>query len=474
MGDSVTGRGHPDLPAALACLLLVALWLVLFRPGYSVMGGGDFALYLLHAQALAEARPYGETGFVYNPANAIMSPATYPPGLPLLLAPVVALFGLDFTAIKLVMLAALLGMLWALHRLALPEFGPRWSAVLVLAAGLSPAILMRRDAIGADMPFAAWCLLALLGARGRPALLAIGVALALLTRSIGIVLVVALALDLLFRAAPMRRRLAPALAAGVAVAAAGTLLLPADNATYAGYFNRLDPAGLVRHLIGAAQAYGLAVVELFGLSFGRLANAPVLLALVALIALGLFQRLRRGPDAVSLFVLLYGAALVAYPVHLEPTRYALPILPLLLLLALEPVHRRIPLPAALAVLALLYVPYYATRDPAAQSPLVADSPEVEALVARMQEAPPGTLFLARNPRLWALLAARPTVAWPEHLTPEGFGATVATFRPAYLVEERWLRTDEATTLAAIAAALPVIYENPAYRLRAIPAAAPGR
>ncbi len=473
MGDSPASR-HADLPAALACLLLAALWLVLFRPGYSVMGGGDFALYLLHAQALADARPYGETGFVYNPANAIMSPAAYPPGLPLLLTPVVALFGLDFTAIKLVMLAALLAMLWALHRLALPDFGPRWSAVLVLAAGLSPAILMRRDAIGADMPFAAWCLLALLGARGRPALLAIGVALALLTRSIGIVLVAALALDLLFRPAPMRRRLAPALAAGVAVAVAGTLLLPADNATYAGYFNRLDAAGLARHFMGAAQAYGLAVVELFGLSFGRLANAPVLLALVALIALGLFQRLRRGPDAVSLFVLLYGAALVAYPVHLEPTRYALPILPLMLLLALEPVHRRIPLPAALAVFALLYAPYYATRDPAAQASLTADSPEVGALVARMREAPPGTLFLARNPRLWALLAGRPAVAWPEHLTPEGFDATVATFRPAYLVEERWLRTDEAGTLAGIAVGLPVIYENPAYRLRAIPAAAPGR
>jgi len=474
MGGSEGGRGHPDLLAALACLILAVLWLALFRPGYSVMGGGDFALYLLHAQALAEGRLYAETGFVYNPANAIMSPAAYPPGLPLLLATVVALFGLDFTAIKLVMLAALLAMLWALHRLALPDFGPRWSAVLVLAAGLSPAILMRRDAIGADMPFAAWCLLAVLAARGRPALLAIGVALALLTRSIGIVLVAALALDLLFRPAPMRRRLAPALAAGVAVAVAGTLLLPADNATYAGYFNRLDAAGLARHLAGAAQAYGLALVELFGLSFGRLANAPVLIALVALIATGLVQRLRRGPDAVTLFVLLYGAALIAYPVHLEPTRYALPILPLLLLLALEPLHRRIPIPAALAVLALLYVPYYATRDPAALSPLTADSPEVEALVVRMQATPPGTLFLARNPRLFALLAGRPAVAWPEHLTPEGFDATIASFRPAYLIEETWLRSEEAKTLARIATPLPVVYENAAYRLRAIPAAALGR
>ena len=145
-------RAERDVWALASCLALAALYLALFRPGYSVMGGGDFALYLSHAQAIAEGRSYAATGFVYNPANAIMSPAAYPPGLPLLLAPVVALLGLDFTAIKLAMLAAVLGMLWALHRLALPDFGPRWSAVLVLAAGLSPAILMRRDAIGADMP----------------------------------------------------------------------------------------------------------------------------------------------------------------------------------------------------------------------------------------------------------------------------------------------------------------------------------
>ena len=190
--------------AAAALAVLAALYLMLFRPGYSVMGGGDFALYLAHAQAIADFRPYAATGFVFNPANAIMSPAAYPPGLPLLLA-------------------SLLAMLWGLHRLALPTLGPRWSAVLVLAAGLSPAILMRRDAIGSDMPFAAWCMLALVGARGRPALLAIGVAMAILTRSIGIVLATAIALDLVFRPGPARRRLLPALVAGTAVAVVGML-----------------------------------------------------------------------------------------------------------------------------------------------------------------------------------------------------------------------------------------------------------
>lgn len=465
-------RAERLLPAAtLAGLAL--LYLALFRPGLSVMGGGDFALYLAHAQAWVQGRPYADTGFVFNPANAIMSPSAYPPGVPLLLVPVVAAFGLAATPIKLLMLAALLAMLWGLHRLAEPTLGPRWSAVLVLAAGLSPAILMRRDAVGSDIVFAVWCTLALLGARGRPALLGIGVAMAILTRSIGMVLAVALALDLLFRPAPMRRRLAPALVAGVAVAVLGMLWLRVDNATYAGYFDRLSAGGLIRHLASAGQAYAFAVVELFGLSFGRLANMPVLLGLLGVIGWGLWRQLRRGPDAVAIFVLLYAAALIAYPVHLEPTRYALPILPLLLWMALEPL-RRLPPVAVLAGLAVLYLPFYWQHDARAQAPLTADSPEFQALLAELRENPPGTRLIARNPRLFGLYAGLPSHTWPETLTPENWRGTLATFRPAYVIEERWQRGAEAETLAALVAAYPVSFENAAYRLRAIPAEATGR
>lgn len=470
--DAEAGRENAWAAAALA--VLAALYLVLFRPGYSVMGGGDFALYLAHAKAIATLQPYGATGFVFNPANAIMSPAAYPPGLPLLLAPLVAVFGIDLSAVRVVMLASLLAMLWGLHRLALPTLGPRWSAVLVLAAGLSPVILMRRDAIGSDLPFAAWCMLALVGARGRPALLAIGVAMAILTRSIGIVLAAAIALDLVFRPAPVRRRLLPALVAGTAVALVGMLWLRVDNATYAGYFERMTAAGLVRHFIDAGLAYALALVELFGLSFGRMANFPVLMAGIVLIAAGLAARIRRGPDAVALFVVLYVAALIAYPVHMEPTRYALPVLPLLLLLALEFASPRLGRsgPAvALVVFAVLYGTFYAQHNARAVAPLNADSPEFTELVAHMQATPPGTLFLARNPRIFALFAGRPAVSWAEDLTADSLRDTLARFRPAFVIEERWRRDDE---MAPLVAAFPLAFENPAYRLRAIPAAATGR
>jgi hypothetical protein len=86
----------------------------------------------------------------------------------------------------------------------------------------------------------------------------------------------------------------------------------------------------------------------------------------------------------------------------------------------------------------------------------------------MHATPPGTLFLARNPRLFALLAERPAVAWPERLGADSFRATIATFRPAYLIEERWHRTEEAATLASLAAPMPVVFENEGWRLRIVP------
>ena len=153
---------------------------------------------------------------------------------------------------------------------------------------------------------------------------------------------------------------------------------------------------------------------------------------------------------------------------MEPTRYALPVLPLLLLLALEfaaPRLGRVGPGIALVVLAVLYVPFYAQRDARAVAPLNADSPEFTELVDRIRATPPGTLVVARNPRIFALFAGRPAVSWPEHLDADGLRDTIARFRPAYLVEEKWRRDDEAATLATLVATWPITYENPAYRLR---------
>src|SRR5579883_3684007 len=79
----------------------------------------DPAQYILHARNIAEGRPYSQTGYIFNPEYGTLGPRSYPPGFPLLLAPVWALRGLDLNAMKLLecgMFAAALALLYVLYR----------------------------------------------------------------------------------------------------------------------------------------------------------------------------------------------------------------------------------------------------------------------------------------------------------------------------------------------------------------------
>jgi hypothetical protein len=60
--------------------------------------GDDFALYIKEAQNIASGKPYYQTNYVFNQYNNIYSPPQYPPGFPLMLAPIVKIWGLSFKA----------------------------------------------------------------------------------------------------------------------------------------------------------------------------------------------------------------------------------------------------------------------------------------------------------------------------------------------------------------------------------------
>jgi len=102
--EPISHNGQPSrrLAAVLSAALVagVAVFLVsTLRKGHN--WDGDYALYIMHAENIVAGRPYGATGYIFNPQNWI-HPAAYPPGLPLLLAPVYRLAGLDLQRMKLV------------------------------------------------------------------------------------------------------------------------------------------------------------------------------------------------------------------------------------------------------------------------------------------------------------------------------------------------------------------------------------
>ena len=121
--------------------LLLAIGLIQYgtlRPGQD--WGGDFSMYVHHAKNLAEGIPYAETGYIYNVAYATVGPPTYPPVCPLLLAPVYALCGLNFEAMKLVMLASLVLFLLLVFLCFRREIS-FWHAAVIVAVCVYIAII---------------------------------------------------------------------------------------------------------------------------------------------------------------------------------------------------------------------------------------------------------------------------------------------------------------------------------------------
>jgi hypothetical protein len=329
---------RPGILAGGIILCLGAVYLGTVRPGHD--WGDDFGLYLRHARNLAEGLPYGDTGYVYNPALASLSPRTYPPVFPLLLAPVYAGAGLDLVALKVEVILLLLVFLWVMYRVVRHDLPLPCVLATLLLIGLNPYVWVHRDRLLSEIPFLLFTGLALLwldradkptrplSSRVRYTLLAgAAVFLAYGTRSIGIVLVPAVVLHEL-----LRRRKPGLVSAGVVLTfALGVLLqralLPFDGS----YLDqlRVDPAVYLRNAAGVPQALGVF------LDNGYFALPRVLLLglLLVLAAAGYRHRWRTRRTACEVLVVLYGLAVVAWPSAQGDPRFLLPLLPLWLMYA---------------------------------------------------------------------------------------------------------------------------------------------
>src|ERR1700759_1926816 len=81
------------LPYLLLLLASVPLFFLNIHNAHSG-GGDDYAQYIKEAQNIALGKPYYLSNYVFNPHNNCYSPPQYPPGFPLMLAPVVKLWGI--------------------------------------------------------------------------------------------------------------------------------------------------------------------------------------------------------------------------------------------------------------------------------------------------------------------------------------------------------------------------------------------
>lgn len=296
----------------------------------------DGSSYLLHAQNLAQGRPYSAVDVAATP-NYRTAFVGYPPGLPLLLAPVVRMRGVDFIACKAMMLV-ILSLCLALFPFVFRGYLNLWQIlVLVVVFGANPRVSALAEHVNSDVLYLLFLILFLIATAAG--LRASGgwrqwvplsgsicaYVLALMTRSSALAIVPGLVLYLL--AARERRRCAWILAVALVACSAASLFLSGGN--YAGSLMfYLSYNSVRRNLI----QYPLALGELFG------GDAALAAALGLLAAAGAAIAWRRGPFLWGTLALPLAALLVLWPFS-DPLRYGLPLIPLVLAWCLIAIER---------------------------------------------------------------------------------------------------------------------------------------
>lgn len=251
-------------------LLLALLLLTAAALGFAMLTRGhpwwdDFASYVMQARAILRGEMdefIRRNAFTIQNSSYPPGPVAYPWGYPLLLAPVVAVFGVHPLALKLVGLACYLLFLVIFFLFARTRLTDNQSLLLTGVLAVNPALLAANDLILSDIPFLAvstlgvW-LMAHPSQRERNAgkglLLGLVIFAATFLRTNGILLFVPLLADVLIRhwgnwKTALRQLLAP-VGVFAALSLAASLVFPNGQDSYLNHFSLFSLPRLVENFL---------------------------------------------------------------------------------------------------------------------------------------------------------------------------------------------------------------------------------
>jgi hypothetical protein len=445
----------PLLVLAFAALLAAVAAFHLVNMTADHPWNGDFALYLMHAQNIVEGHPYAETPYVMNPVNNNPSPRAYPPGFPLLLAPVYALFGHAIIPMKVFVIMVFVVGLGLFAYLFRDEWPATYSLGLIAVLGFNPYLGAFMSEVVSDLPFllfTACSFIAWQSISSRPsvyyqAVLAILTGLllyfAVLIRSLGVVLPASLLVyELLDRRRPSRGTVISLSVFGFAFAVQ-TLVSTASGGTAAStgveYYGGLVQYSILDRLSGLAGAVGYSIYTYSEMLGDFIWNAnpiplpdivyPLLETLkvltVLLVIAGWAYHVRTRFSVFDVFTPLYFMALLPWNFHW--VRYLIPILPFCtfyVLYAFYGVQRRLGwkqpllLVGTLCALTVVYG-WRLTHAPSNDATPDALSPETKRMYDYVERnTSPDALIVFGKPRFIALYTGRRSVRWFERETED--------------------------------------------------------
>ena len=332
-------------------VLHVALCVALFDP--KIHTGGDSVTYVLLAESVLDAGDGYSLSLEPGPPEAHTK---YPPGYPIMLAPLVAAFGRNFVVLKLLSMAFTAGAVLVFCVYARRGRDPVPWLCLALAFAVSPGVIDYSRWMLSEAPFLFFTVAALwlLGedeetsGMGRAFWLGLAASVAgFYMRSIGALLLTGASLSYLLRREWRKFLVHGVVGAGLTIPWLVRNQLVTGSTTpyleefllqnvYAPEAGQLDFAGVVgrfftngwlyatrelpRTLVGSDSAWS------GNLLVGCVAVAVCLMALV-----GLARALRARPNAGGLYLILTCVAIMLFQTSVNDVRYLVPLIPLILI-----------------------------------------------------------------------------------------------------------------------------------------------
>ncbi|MFA5162389.1 MAG: hypothetical protein WC421_09095 [Elusimicrobiales bacterium] len=423
----------------------------------------DGAQYIAHARNIAEGRPYAATGYIFNPQNPMTGPASYPPVYPALLSPVYKLFGLNMIAFKLVNVLLMFLCLALLCALAAKEEKSETAASLALFAAL-PAVFWLRQLVYADWLCLALMYAAFLAFRRGGAAAGLLLGLAYSTRVAGLAGYLALAADDIFRNRKITARLVRMSVIFFALAAAQKIMMPAIAGSYYISTKILLPG----HDTPISGRYMSSPFNEVFIPDGM--SAPFVAALCVLLAAaatGMY--IRRGRLTAADW--LAAGCPLTFIICSDGVRTLLPLLPFIPLnciaaaKAVRDGRTRFLAGAALILCgAMAYIGSFASVW---QDYDISRPPSKQLFAAIKANTEPDAVFIARKPRMLALMTGRKASIYPQNSAPQAQLEYYRSVKAGYLLETWWLRKDReiiAPLLAARPGCFAYAYGNEMFRV----------
>lgn len=391
--------------------------------------GDDFAMYIHHAKNITEGKPYAETGYIFNDLAPTYSPDHYPPGFPLILSAVYAVWGLNYDAMHVVLILFLIWFLWMMYVLLKNKLPFLFIVLVIAIAGFSPGAWGLNDEIVSDLPAACFVLLFFYVlekkdflSSGKFILFAATTAyISYSIRATGILLIPSAILVSIIRNKKADRQLFFSLLIFAGLAFLQSLLTGSGK----GYYYMLqhgyvEKGNLMDYWFGIANNYLSAFKNLT--YYGDGAHTPINIffgnLLFVLFVCGYYLKCRENFSSWEIFFVLYLGVIILFPGY-QGFRYILPLLPFYLFYIFY-VLSKLPFAvsgiftsAFIISVIVLYFNFYKTIPDKWAHYRMTQPATFEAFDFMRTRLPEDAVVMATKPRLVSLYTNKKATVYPD-------------------------------------------------------------